>query len=70
MRCPECNRALQENECSVHGNVDGVEDLRIKLIVDDGTGVVSGIFDKSLTEKILGKTYDELKKIRNSRFEG
>jgi replication factor A1 len=63
MRCPECNRTLQGEECSIHGSVKGVEDLRIKLVVDDGTGVVSGILDKTSTEKLLGKTYDELKKM-------
>ena len=63
LRCPECNRTLQGDECSIHGSVKGVEDLRIKLVVDDGTGVVSGILDKISTEKILGKTFDELKKI-------
>lgn len=63
MRCPECNRTLQGEECSIHGSVKGVEDLRIKLVVDDGTGVVSGILDKASTEKLLGKTYDELKKM-------
>ena len=63
LRCPECNRTLQGDECSIHGSVKGVEDLRIKLVVDDGTGVVSGILDKVTTEKLLGKTYDELKKM-------
>lgn len=65
MRCPECNRALQDDQCSIHGAVEGVEDIRMKLVVDDGTGAVSSILDRKLTEKILGKTSDELKKIRD-----
>ena len=69
MRCPQCNRTLQGDECSIHGIVKGVEDLRIKLVVDDGTGVVSGILDKSSTEKLLGKTYNELKKISETEGE-
>jgi len=69
MRCPECNRVLVGTECSIHGSVEGVEDLRIKLVVDDGTGVVSGILDKESTEKLLGKTLDELKKMSETKGE-
>jgi len=61
MRCPECNRTLQNSECSIHGNVKGKPDLRIKLVVDDGTAAVSSIINKELTEEILGKTLEECK---------
>ncbi|MFO7678160.1 MAG: hypothetical protein R6V50_07265 [Thermoplasmatota archaeon] len=69
LRCPECNRRLLDDQCSIHGPVSGVEDLRVKLVVDDGTGVVSGIVDKNLTEKLLNKPYNELKKIYESKGE-
>ena len=59
MRCPQCNRVLQDTTCSVHGDVTGVPDLRIKLIIDDGTGAVHGILGRELTEKLLGKTMDK-----------
>lgn len=62
-RCPECSRVLQGDECKIHGNVKGVVDLRIKLVIDDGTGTVSGIMGKDLTEKFLGKTLNDLKKM-------
>jgi len=62
-RCPECNRVIFKNECSTHGKVKGLTDLRIKLIIDDGTGAVSGIINKESSEKILGKTLDELVKM-------
>lgn len=62
-RCPTCNRVLQENNCSIHGEVKGEKDLRIKLVIDDGTGAVSGIINKELTEKLLGKTSEELENI-------
>ncbi len=62
-RCPECNRVLQGSDCSIHGTVKGVSDLRIKLVIDDGTGAVSGIINKDSTEKLLGKTLDELAKM-------
>ncbi|KYK23357.1 hypothetical protein AYK24_01045 [Thermoplasmatales archaeon SG8-52-4] len=62
-RCSECNRTFQNGECSIHGKVKGKEDLRLKLIIDDGTGSVSSILNKELSEKLLGKTIDECKKI-------
>jgi replication factor A1 len=60
-RCPQCSRTLQNNECSIHGKVDGKIDLRLKLVLDDGTGSVSGILNKELTEKLLDKTLEECK---------
>jgi len=63
-RCPECNRTVVDNECKVHGKLSKVKtDLRIKLVVDDGSGSVNCIMGKDLTEKILGKTLDECKKM-------
>lgn len=61
-RCPECNRVLFNDECSIHGSVKGVPDLRLKLIIDDGTGAISGIINRELTEKLLGKTLKNLEK--------
>lgn len=58
-RCPECNRVLQQNACSVHGVVDGKTDLRMKLVIDDGTGSVSAILGKELSEKLLGRTMSD-----------
>jgi replication factor A1 len=58
LRCPECNRVLQNGTCAVHGTVDGKSDVRMKLVIDDGTGSVSAILGKELTEKLLGKTMD------------
>ena len=65
MRCPECNRSLQDSQCSVHGEVEGVPDLRVKIIIDDGTGAVSSVLNRELTEELLGKTLDECKKMKN-----
>jgi len=63
MRCAECNRALQNGECSIHGKVNGKPDLRLKLVVDDGTGSISSVLNKELTENLLGKTLEECKKM-------
>jgi replication factor A1 len=55
LRCPQCNRVLQEAGCSVHGAVEGVPDLRLKLTLDDGTGSVGAILGRELSEKLLGR---------------
>jgi len=59
MRCPECKRALQKGSCKVHGRVEGYPDLRIKAVIDDGTGSVSAVFGRELTEKLMGFTLEE-----------
>jgi replication factor A1 len=58
-RCPECNRVLQDGACAVHGAVEGKADMRMKLVIDDGTGSVSAILGKELTEKLLGMTMQD-----------
>jgi replication factor A1 len=63
MRCPECDRVLWNDECKIHGKVEGKSDIRIKLVVDDGTGAVSTIIGRELTEKLLGKTLEECEKL-------
>lgn len=62
-RCPECNRAIENNQCGIHGKVNGKSDLRLKLVIDDGTGSVGSVLNKELTEKLLGKTIEECKKM-------
>jgi replication factor A1 len=59
MRCPECKRALQKGTCKVHGRVEGYPDLRIKATLDDGSGAVSLIVGRELTEKLIDTTLDE-----------
>ena len=63
MRCPECDRVLWNGECKIHGKVKGKSDIRIKLVVDDGTGAASAIINRELTEKLLGKTLEECEKL-------
>jgi len=53
-RCPECSRVVQNGQCRSHGEVDGQDDLRVKAILDDGTGTVTVILDAELTAEIYG----------------
>lgn len=58
-RCPDCNRALFKGGCSEHGKIEGVYDIRIKGILDDGATATNILFDRALTEQITGITLDE-----------
>ena len=68
-RCPECRRVLTDGICPVHGDVDGVPDLRTKAVIDDGTGAINAIIGRKLTEKILGKDVDDCVKEAQKKME-
>ena len=55
-RCPQCNRSTINGECQMHGTVEPTDDLRMKITIDDGTGAVSAIVGRELTEKLTGIT--------------
>ncbi|MGA1821110.1 MAG: hypothetical protein ACMUIG_01125 [Thermoplasmatota archaeon] len=52
-RCPSCNRALMNGSCSIHGNQEGIPDLRAKVVLDDGTGALFAVLNTEITEEIL-----------------
>lgn len=58
-RCPECNRVVQKGVCQVHGKVHQIPDLRIKLVIDDGSSAMTAIMKKEVTEHITGVTLKE-----------
>ncbi len=58
-RCPECKRALQKGTCKIHGRVEGFPDLRVKAVLDDGTGAVNVVMNRELSEKLTEITLDE-----------
>ena len=58
-RCPECNRVIQKGQCRTHGEVEGVDDLRVKAILDDGTGTVTVVLDDELTETVYGGSLED-----------
>ncbi len=62
-RCPICNRALMKGTCMEHGNVDGIHDLRIKAVLDDGTRVQEALFNREITESVSGITLEEAKEM-------
>ncbi len=58
-RCPECGRVVQKGQCRSHGEVDGQDDLRVKAILDDGTGAVTAVLDDELTAEVYGGTLED-----------
>ena len=59
-RCPDCSRVMQKGQCRAHGKVDGIWDMRIKAILDDGTGSMICVFDRTLTKALIGIEMEEL----------
>jgi len=68
-RCPECRRVVRKGACSVHGRVEATPDLRVKGVLDDGTGAISFVMGRELTEGLLGKTLDECKAMAQEAFD-
>lgn len=62
-RCPECSRVIQKGICRVHGKVNEKADMRIKAIIDDGTGALTLVLDAGLTQQICGFTIEQAKEI-------
>jgi len=58
-RCPDCGRVVQKGQCRSHGDVDPEDDLRVKAILDDGTGAVTAILNDELTAEIYGGTLED-----------
>ncbi len=63
IRCPQCSRVIQKNTCRVHGVVEGLYDMRIKSILDDGTGALSVVLNADLTQKVTGYSIDKAKEV-------
>ncbi|AKH98130.1 Single-stranded DNA binding protein [Halanaeroarchaeum sulfurireducens] len=58
-RCPECGRVVKKGQCRQHGDVEGEDDLRVKAILDDGTGTATVVLDDELTEAVYGGDIDD-----------
>ncbi|MDR1955002.1 MAG: single-stranded DNA-binding protein [Candidatus Methanoplasma sp.] len=66
-RCPECNRSVLNGECTTHGRVEPITDLRMKLIIDDGTGAISAIVNRQDTEILTGVTLEAAEGLAKAR---
>ncbi|MFC1787300.1 replication protein A, partial [Halobacteriota archaeon] len=62
-RCELCKRALSKGSCGEHGKVEGMYDLRIKGVIDDGKIVQEILLNREIVENLIGITLDEAKKM-------
>jgi replication factor A1 len=62
-RCPECNRVVVKGHCAEHGKVNGIYDLRIKGVLDNGEIVSDVLFNRELTERLTGITLGAAKEM-------
>jgi len=60
-RCPECRRVLRDGHCSMHDAVEGVEDIRLRMVLDDGIGNLSLILNKDASLGLLDLDESTLK---------
>ena len=54
MRCTQCRRVLRDGECSTCGPDEGEEDVRIRMVIDDGKNTASLLINKEASIKITG----------------
>ena len=68
-RCDECRRVVRKGTCAIHGRVESTPDLRVKAVVDDGTGSLAVVVGRELTEGLLGKSLEECKALAQEAFD-
>ncbi len=61
-RCPEC-RGVIKGVCPTHGKVDAVDDLRAKVVVDDGVSVYSVVMGEEVVKALTGIGLKEAREI-------
>ncbi len=69
-RCPQCNRSILNGVCTAHGQVDGIPDLRLKVVLDDGTGAIGAVINRADTEKLTGISLKAAEGLAAARGEG
>jgi replication factor A1 len=65
-RCPECKKAMRDGACRDHGPQVGVEDLRLRIIMDDGLSNGAVILGRASAEAFLGQTLEDVRKATES----
>ena len=71
LRCPECKRAMRDgacmnSTCNSQGPQVGIEDLRLRLVMDDGISNAAIILARDSAESFLGMSMDDVKEASKS----
>ncbi len=53
LRCPECRRVLADEACVDHGTQEGVPDLRVRMVLDDGVAAMTTLVNRAAAEALL-----------------
>jgi len=61
-RCNKCRRVLRDGECSVPTceSYEGVDDVRLRMVMDNGQSTISLIVNKIASESLIGMSMDEI----------
>ena len=61
-RCNKCRRVLRDGECSVPTceSSEGVDDVRLRMVMDNGQSTISLIVNKIASESLIGMSMDEI----------
>ena len=60
MRCSECRRVLRDGECSIHGKVESQQDVRLRLVIDNGEVTASLLINKDAALILTNTTEDKM----------
>ncbi len=60
-RCGECRRVLRDGACMDHGAQEGVEDVRLKLVVQGSASALSVFVGKDVALDVLGFNLEQLR---------
>jgi ssDNA-binding replication factor A large subunit len=61
MRCTQCRRVLRDGNCNQHGDDEGNQDVRLRLVIDDGMSTSSLLINKEATLNLLNTTEEKIK---------
>jgi len=61
MRCTQCRRVLRDGNCNQHGDDEGNQDVRLRLVIDDGMSTSSLLINKDASLSLLNMTEEKIK---------
>jgi replication factor A1 len=68
-RCPECNRQVKKGACGEHGQVEGIYDLRIKAVLDNGVEIRELLLDAEMTHQLTGINLEKAKDMAHAALD-
>jgi replication factor A1 len=68
-RCPECNRQVKKGACGEHGQVEGIYDLRIKAVLDNGVEIRELLLDAEMTHQLTGINLEKAKEMAHAALD-